>query len=193
MNDDGGNDEIERFHVSKRARYNKTSVVVFDDEARKEYLTGFRKRKNKRRQIAAEQVAVKERQKRLQERRERRQALKAAIEESSNVGTEEEVHAEDDGEQEEAAPIASTVLYEEKETMTVVNAGEISAEEHEIQKAEEEVGEQHLEVIARFSEKRRMKNKNSALAIKKYEGVTCSHKAGVEVTEFCCQELMVSS
>ncbi|KAG6556569.1 hypothetical protein Mapa_001510 [Marchantia paleacea] len=131
--DEGRDDEVEKFHVSKRARYNKTSVVVFDDEARKEFLTGFRKRKNKRRLIAAEQNQIKERQKRLQDRKERRQALKEAKEEASKgQGREEDGGAdaeeEEDDESSEETTIGGTVTYDDRGTRTVVNITPINPE-----------------------------------------------------------------
>jgi hypothetical protein len=45
-------------------------VVVVVIIVCRDYLTGFRKRKNKRRKVAAQQNDIKERQRRLQERKE---------------------------------------------------------------------------------------------------------------------------
>jgi hypothetical protein len=71
MEEEGEEDAVRGgHHVAKRARKNKSVVAVFDDAARTEYLTGFRKRKNKRRKVAEAEKQVKERQKRLQLRKE---------------------------------------------------------------------------------------------------------------------------
>lgn len=66
-------------HVSKKARRVKGLEVVFDPKGHREYLTGFRKRKQQRRARALKEHAKKERQQRLQERTERRQKLRERL------------------------------------------------------------------------------------------------------------------
>eukprot|EP00897_Mesotaenium_endlicherianum_P005342 jgi/Mesen1/4836/ME000243S03995 len=64
-------------HIGKRVR-RSGAAVVFDENARLEYLTGFRKRKQARRKKAEQEKEVKDRHKRLQERAERRLQVKIA-------------------------------------------------------------------------------------------------------------------
>ncbi|KAI5123950.1 hypothetical protein M0805_006363 [Coniferiporia weirii] len=58
-----------------RAKRNQIDSVIFDDTARREYLTGFRKRNLLKKQAAKDRAKERERQERLQARREQRQAL----------------------------------------------------------------------------------------------------------------------
>ncbi|CAM9686999.1 unnamed protein product [Choristocarpus tenellus] len=55
--------------------------VVFDPDARNDYLTGFRKRKQARRRFGLAMQQIKDRKERLEERKERRDALKDRREE----------------------------------------------------------------------------------------------------------------
>jgi len=60
----------------------KTKIVVkFDEDARKDYLTGFHKRKQERRSIAAQSIEKKLKHKVQQERNKRRSATKAKVDE----------------------------------------------------------------------------------------------------------------
>ncbi|KAL3163298.1 hypothetical protein ABBQ32_009691 [Trebouxia sp. C0010 RCD-2024] len=63
-------------YVQKRLQKRKGIEVVFDPKGQKDFLTGFRQRKQKRRKEAAKQIEKKERQAKLQERAERKQALR---------------------------------------------------------------------------------------------------------------------
>ena len=68
----------------------KGAVISFDEEARKSFLTGFRKRKNDRRQYARQKIAEQVRQEKLSARQERRtmqkQALASAVSEDEEDG-----------------------------------------------------------------------------------------------------------
>ena len=63
-------------NMKKRKRQPKRAklVVGWDEDERKEYLTGFRKRKAERRNRAIEEMVEKERQERLGKRQDRREA-----------------------------------------------------------------------------------------------------------------------
>lgn len=65
-------------HVGKRARSNAGVVAVFDENARRDFVTGFRKRKQERRNQALVEQEKKIRGKRIRERAERRLQLKIA-------------------------------------------------------------------------------------------------------------------
>lgn len=55
--------------------------VVFDPDARKDYLTGFHKRKQARRRFGLAMQEIKDRKERLEDRKERREAMKERREE----------------------------------------------------------------------------------------------------------------
>ncbi|KAL6056521.1 Erythrocyte membrane antigen 1 [Balamuthia mandrillaris] len=68
--------------VSTRAPRKKNKLFVdFNNADRNEFVTGFRKRKQKRRTEALQQKARKERQERIDRRKAERDALKALVEE----------------------------------------------------------------------------------------------------------------
>ena len=52
-------------------------VITWDDDARKEFITGFRKRKNERRQHARQKIAEEVRQEKIEMRREQREAFRS--------------------------------------------------------------------------------------------------------------------
>lgn len=110
-------------HLSKRSRKDKGLVVVFDANARKEFVTGFHKRKKKRRKIAEQQKQLRDRQKRLQERRERRLALKESVAQSEPQDTAEGDYEELVSDQDvcKAGKENGTVMYEDDDMTTVVN------------------------------------------------------------------------
>ncbi|XP_024542684.1 ribosomal RNA-processing protein 17 isoform X1 [Selaginella moellendorffii] len=111
---------------AKRARRDKGLVVEFDETKRREFLTGFRKRKNQRRKAGAMQQQAKERKKKLAARQEsivfasqrrllRKQALGLQQDpESSHDPEEVDDQAEGDN-------LEETVVYEDDQTRTVVN------------------------------------------------------------------------
>ena len=72
----------------------KGAVISFNEEARKSFLTGFRKRKNDRRQYARQKIAEQVRQEKLSARQERRtmqkQALASAVSEDEEDGSDAE-------------------------------------------------------------------------------------------------------
>jgi len=70
----------------------KMVIVVYDENARKDYLTGFHKRKVQRRKVAEKQLEEKARRKRIEDRKERRLALKAQT--ASAVGESDEQEEE---------------------------------------------------------------------------------------------------
>ena len=53
--------------------------IVFDEDARKSFLTGFRKRKQERRQVARQKLAIEVRNEKLSERAERREVQRKAV------------------------------------------------------------------------------------------------------------------
>ncbi|CAL1707443.1 unnamed protein product [Somion occarium] len=59
----------------KRARREQIKEVVFDDDARREFLTGFHKRKVEKKENAKKKAQEREKQERLEARREKRKML----------------------------------------------------------------------------------------------------------------------
>ncbi|KAK7687135.1 hypothetical protein QCA50_009638 [Cerrena zonata] len=59
----------------KRARREQVKEVLFDDDARRDYLTGFHKRKVAKKETAKKKAIEREKQERLGARREKRQML----------------------------------------------------------------------------------------------------------------------
>lgn len=118
--------EVTGHHITKRYRKNKFAVAVFDEKARQEFLTGFRKRKNKRRKVAAQQNDIKERQRRLQERKEIREAKKAALLEqmpkpAANAEEVNETEAEESELAQDDAPnVSGTTTYDDGDSTILV-------------------------------------------------------------------------
>ena len=82
---DGGEGKEERGGGGggrRKGRYGKKRklVVSFDEAERKEFLTGFHRRKVKRREKAMEEARQKERKMRLEERKAKRDAENAKLE-----------------------------------------------------------------------------------------------------------------
>ncbi|EAU91599.1 hypothetical protein CC1G_11831 [Coprinopsis cinerea okayama7 len=72
--------------AKRKAKQNEVKEVLFDDEARKEFLTGFHKRKKAKIEAARQKAKEREKQERLEERRERRKELRErAIENAAQV------------------------------------------------------------------------------------------------------------
>lgn len=92
-----------RSHISKKLARNRELEVVFDPKDHKEYLTGFRKRKNQRRKDALQQLESRQRQQRLEERAERRENYKKqlALLEDGDLLEEEEEEKEEEKEEED--------------------------------------------------------------------------------------------
>jgi len=61
--------------AKRRAKREQIKEVVFDDEARREFLTGFHKRKVQKKEAAKKKAQDREKQERLDARREKRQLL----------------------------------------------------------------------------------------------------------------------
>ncbi|KAG8932660.1 hypothetical protein FRC02_000763, partial [Tulasnella sp. 418] len=59
----------------KRQKQNQIQEVVFDEVARREFLTGFRKRNLEKKEAAKKKAEQREKEERLQERKERRREL----------------------------------------------------------------------------------------------------------------------
>ncbi|TFK54003.1 hypothetical protein OE88DRAFT_1611534, partial [Heliocybe sulcata] len=61
--------------LKKRAKREQVKEVVFDEDARKEFLTGFHKRKLAKKEAAKKKAIDREKQERREQRLEHRRAL----------------------------------------------------------------------------------------------------------------------
>eukprot|EP00232_Nephroselmis_pyriformis_P005784 CAMPEP_0182908502 /NCGR_PEP_ID=MMETSP0034_2-20130328/35245_1 /TAXON_ID=156128 /ORGANISM="Nephroselmis pyriformis, Strain CCMP717" /LENGTH=108 /DNA_ID=CAMNT_0025044685 /DNA_START=1 /DNA_END=324 /DNA_ORIENTATION=+ len=66
-------------HTEKRKQRNKGLEITFDPAAHKEFVTGFRKRKNQRRKVALKSAEEKARKMRIEERKVNREGRQKAV------------------------------------------------------------------------------------------------------------------
>ncbi|CAE6462192.1 unnamed protein product [Rhizoctonia solani] len=106
----------------KRARQGQVKEIVFDEEARREYLTGFRKRNMERKKAAKAKATEREKQEHLEERRQMRKEMKeraqtnfeavekayggAALELAGLSSAQPEEHEEEYSDEEQLATVA---------------------------------------------------------------------------------------
>ncbi|PAV18677.1 required for cell viability rrp17 [Pyrrhoderma noxium] len=114
-----------------RAKKGQIESVVFDDDARREFLTGFRKRKLQKKEAAKSKAKERERQERLQARKEMRQQLKEQAEKNARM-VEGAFGNEDYGSDDEFSGISdldkgkekATQEYEDEEQLATVTVVE---------------------------------------------------------------------
>tara|TARA_B110001452_G_scaffold169508_1_gene141734 strand:- start:589 stop:1197 length:609 start_codon:yes stop_codon:yes gene_type:complete len=106
------------------------AVITFDAGARKEFLTGFRKRKNERRQHARQKIAETVRNEKLEERKERREATKAA----TNFQVLDDDDDDDDDDEPENAEV-NTYQFGDSLATTVVESLLPEDEEEDLPRA----------------------------------------------------------
>ncbi|XP_008775018.2 ribosomal RNA-processing protein 17 [Phoenix dactylifera] len=126
-------------HIKKRSLRNKGLTVGFDDKELRDFVTGFHKRKKKRRKEAQRQLKEKERLKRIQARKKRKQerelALYGRIISSENpVGSDSGADDGNDCEEDEtniAGSVPETKAYEDGTTTITVTTSELSHEDED--------------------------------------------------------------
>ncbi|XP_078438425.1 ribosomal RNA-processing protein [Wolffia australiana] len=138
----GGN--LQR-HIKKRALKNKALSVGFNEKDLKDFVTGFHKRKKKRRKIAKKQIEEKDRKKRIEIRKQRKLERENAMypgeaaeddDEKIISGAEDE---EDEIEQDEMAgtqSISGTKRYDSNDLTITVRTSELTREEDEVKPTE---------------------------------------------------------
>jgi ribosomal RNA-processing protein 17 len=94
-----------------------TKTITFDEDARKDFLTGFSKRKKERAQHARRKIAVEVRAEKLKDREMRREERKERLGIMDDE-LEEEEEEEDDGEEEGEDPNAEQNSYIVGDTLT---------------------------------------------------------------------------
>lgn len=90
--------------AKRRKKNSQIKEIVFDDDARREFLTGFHKRKLAKKEEAKKRAQLREKQQRLELRRERRRALAervarnvAEVEKACGAIVDEDDHDDHDG------------------------------------------------------------------------------------------------
>lgn len=115
-------------HINKRALKNKALSVSLDKKALKDFVTGFHKRKKKRRKEAQRITQEKDRRKRIEARKKRKQekeiALYGKVVSSENV-VGEGGDGDGDGDEMDAAA-SETKTYEDGGTRITVVTSEIT-------------------------------------------------------------------
>jgi ribosomal RNA-processing protein 17 len=111
-------------------------TVGFDPKARKEYLTGFHKRKVERKQKADDKRKERERLQRIEDRASAREARKELIEERVAASRELQRQEEDEEEEEEVEEEEKELEFKSKETRSVVKIEAIQLDDdlHELKK-----------------------------------------------------------
>ncbi|KAK9767293.1 rRNA binding [Basidiobolus ranarum] len=116
------------YSQKRKKRKEQLPEILFDEDSRRDYLTGFHKRKLERRARAQEIAKIKAHEAKLEARKERRQATKDLAEErlrqfnaSIGVGAEEESDGEEEEEEEtENVKADSQAEYRTPSTLTTV-------------------------------------------------------------------------
>uniref|UniRef100_A0ACD5X259 Uncharacterized protein n=1 Tax=Avena sativa TaxID=4498 RepID=A0ACD5X259_AVESA len=121
-------------HINKRALKNKALSVSLDKKALKDFVTGFHKRKKKRRKEANKITEEKERRKRIEARKKRKQekeiALYGKVLSSDNADGEDGDEMDDDLPAPAPAPEIKT--YEDGGTKITVVTSEITHDDDDL-------------------------------------------------------------
>ncbi|KAL3522187.1 hypothetical protein ACH5RR_015021 [Cinchona calisaya] len=121
-------------HIKKRALKNKSLSVSFDEKDLKDFVTGFHKRKKKRRKEAEHKLQEAERRKRIEARKkrklERELVMYGGAPPDSNADVDESDDNQDGSEEEEPiASVSGTTMYDNGDVQVTVTTNEISREE----------------------------------------------------------------
>ncbi|PAN51942.1 hypothetical protein PAHAL_9G631700 [Panicum hallii] len=123
-------------HINKRSLKNKALSVTLDKKALRDFVTGFHKRKKKRRKEAQKVLQEKERKKRIEERKRRKQekeiALYGRVLSSDDAGLENEDIGDDGEEVENDETLSEIKTYEDDATRITVTTSEITPEDDDI-------------------------------------------------------------
>ncbi|KAG9455965.1 hypothetical protein H6P81_000473 [Aristolochia fimbriata] len=124
------NPNVRARHIKKRALRNKGLSIGFNDKDLKDFVSGFHKRKKKRRQEAQRQLQEKERRKRIERRKQRKLekelALFGAVSSENAVGSSSELVDDAEDEPEQATSVSGTKMYENGATTITVTTMELS-------------------------------------------------------------------
>jgi ribosomal RNA-processing protein 17 len=108
--------------LKKQKKQAQLKEIKWDEEARQDYLTGFRKRKQARIQAKRDRAVAREKEERRQERQMKRDALKEQIR-AATAGSIEEEESEEHGS--EQTPEEQQQKYKGFKTVTSVSTIEL--------------------------------------------------------------------
>ncbi|PIN15489.1 hypothetical protein CDL12_11873 [Handroanthus impetiginosus] len=121
-------------HIKKRALKNKSLSVSFNEKDLKDYVSGFHKRKKKRRKEAMQKQEAAERRKRIEQRKQRKLERDfvmygGAVLDSGEDAAESDEEDEHDEDGELVASVSGTMMYDNGDMQVTVTTSEISREE----------------------------------------------------------------
>lgn len=124
-------------HINKRALKNKALSVTLDKKALRDFVTGFHKRKKKRRKEAQKILQEKERKKKIQDRKRRKEEKEIALygrvlSSDNNDGAGFEDIGDDGEDMENDEPLSEIKTYEDDGTRIIVTTSEITPEDDDI-------------------------------------------------------------
>ncbi|GLT49449.1 hypothetical protein SLA2020_230020 [Shorea laevis] len=126
--------KVRGHHIKKRALKNKALAVSFNEKDLRDYVTGFHKRKKKRRKEAQKKQNEALRRKRIEERKKRKLERELALYGGAppSIGSERgesDRVVEEENEGEAFASVADTTTYDNGNVTVTVTTSEISREE----------------------------------------------------------------
>ncbi|KAJ7968467.1 ribosomal RNA-processing protein 17-like [Quillaja saponaria] len=121
-------------YIKKRAIKNKALAVDFNEKDLRDFVTGFHKRKKKRRKEANKKQEEAERRKRIEARKKRKLEREFAMYGGAPAATGSEPdasdeHQEEDEDNEQVESISGTKTYENGDLKVIVTTSEITPEE----------------------------------------------------------------
>ncbi|KAG0487900.1 hypothetical protein HPP92_006711 [Vanilla planifolia] len=116
-------------HINKRSLRNKGLCISFDEKNLRDFVTGFSKRKKKRRKEAKKQLQEKERQIRIDARRKRKEAREAALHGQLKSDLEQDDSTE--VEEDEPTQTSATKIYETSNTTITVTTSRLGDDNKE--------------------------------------------------------------
>ncbi|TYH71389.1 hypothetical protein ES332_D05G182900v1 [Gossypium tomentosum] len=127
-------------HITKRALKNKALSVSFNEKDLRDYVTGFHKRKKKRRKEAHKKQEQAERRKRIEQRKKRKLEKEfalygGALPKTSSGPDGIDENNEDDEQREPSASVSGTTMYDGGNMTVTVITSEISREEEDFTSA----------------------------------------------------------
>ncbi|KAJ6811009.1 ribosomal RNA-processing protein 17 [Iris pallida] len=128
-------------HIKKRSLKNKSLSVSFSEKDLKDYVTGFHKRKKKRRKEAQKQIEEKVRLKRIEARKKRKQEKELAmyggtLENQLAPGSEpDDLNNDGEENQLDTASVSETKTYETGFTTITVTTSELGCEDDDLMPA----------------------------------------------------------
>ena len=118
-------------HVPKGRRRNKAVEVKFDPAQHKEYLTGFRKRKDQRRKRAAKALERKAREEKAQFQKDKRARLLAQLRKSGFDANGEKAGSDAEGEAGTGQQEVEEKVFSSGKLKSVVTVGPLAGFESE--------------------------------------------------------------